>query len=276
MSFKKWLEGDQTPEKETKRRIPAGQAVGVVMTGDVQLPAVMQSAHNPEQPPPISGIDVLSFRRAVVSAKANPTFEAASAYRESGRQIEVVKSLPRGIEPSRGHRSRMFDPLSLVYATGFRDRRYSLTYDILRRTSYQLSLVGAIISTRVNQVATFAKPYRENRQVGFQIRPKNDEQVLTSEDKRTIKELEDFVLNCGWGDNPYSPYPRDDFGDFLKKVTRDSLTYDQACYEIVPDNEGRPFEFRAIDASTIRLAASYDGYRGDKARTFQSKEFTDR
>ncbi len=40
----------------------------------------------------------------------------------------------------------------------------------------------------------------------------------------------------------------------MKKFIRDSLYYDQACAEIIPRNNGKPYEFIAVDASTIRIA----------------------
>ena len=222
----------------------------------------------------VSGLDTLSARRAVRGAYSNPSTDHVSHIVRP--TTPVYKSLPRGIQPARGPRVRFFDPLSLVYATGFRDRRYSLTYDILRRTSYQLSLIGAIIKLRSDQVASFAQPHRENRQIGFAIRFKDETRIPTEDERRVIQRIEQFIMECGWGRNPYSPFPRDNFWTFLKKVVRDSMTYDQLSFEIVPDSEGRPFEFRAVDSSTIRLAATYDGYRGEKSRTFQAKEFSEK
>ena len=141
----------------------------------------------------------------------------------------TAKSLPSGVVPARGPRVKFHDPLSLVYATGFKDRRFSLTYDTLRRTSYQLSLLNAIILTRVNQVSAFAKPYRKSRQIGFEIKFKDERYVPTEAERLAIARLEQFIMDCGWEPNPYAP-PRDDFEIFLKKFVRDSLTYDQGCH----------------------------------------------
>ena len=47
----------------------------------------------------------------------------------------------------------------------------------------------------------------------------------------------------------------DDFDTFIRKITRDSLTYDQMCFEIIPDRKGRPAEIVAVDAATIRAAS---------------------
>lgn len=180
------------------------------------------------------------------------------------------------VNPTRGPRTRFFDPMAMIYATGYRDRRHTVSYETLKRVCYRLGLVGSIILTRVNQVAAFAYPYRENKQVGFAIRFKDEHYIPDEKDQRYITELEKMVMACGFGENPFSPFPRDDFEAFLKKISRDSLMYDQETFEVIPDEKGRPYEFRAVDASTIRLAATYDGYRGDKVRNFQGREFSDK
>jgi hypothetical protein len=47
---------------------------------------------------------------------------------------------------------------------------------------------------------------------------------------------------------------RDGFEDFTRKVMYDSLILDQMTFEIVPNKKGKPAEWYAVDASTIRLA----------------------
>lgn len=170
---------------------------------------------------------------------------------------EIVKSKLDPGKPKGGPRSLMFDPLSIQFAMGYKDRRYSLTYDVLKRIPQQLSLIAAIIQTRCNQVASFAVPFRLSKSLGFAIRHKNPARMTTKGEREFIQSVETFIYNCGAAKpNPHSPVPRDDFETFLKKIVRDSLMYDQACFEIVPDRRGLPYEFLAVDASTIRLAAN--------------------
>src|SRR5512138_2388572 len=73
---------------------------------------------------------------------------------------EIMKSKLEPGKAKQGPKSLMFDPLSIQFAMGYKDRRYSLTYDVLKRIPQQLSLIAAIIQTRCNQVASFAAPYR--------------------------------------------------------------------------------------------------------------------
>lgn len=169
---------------------------------------------------------------------------------------EIMKSKLEPGKPKNGPRSLMFDPLSIQFAMGYKDRRYSLTYDVLKRIPQQLSLIGAIIQTRCNQVASFATPYRLSKSLGYAIRHKNPARMTTKGEREFIQSLENFISKCGGQPNPHSPVVRDDFETFLKKIVRDSLMYDQACFEVVPDRRGLPYEFLAVDASTIRLAAN--------------------
>jgi hypothetical protein len=60
--------------------------------------------------------------------------------------------------PQRSPKSWFFDPLSLQYSLGYKDRRYSVTYDTLKRISQTLSIISAIINTRSSQVARSRSP----------------------------------------------------------------------------------------------------------------------
>ena len=140
------------------------------------------------------------------------------------------KNLPN-VEAKRSPKSWMHDPLALQYSLGYKDRRFSLTYDTLKRVVGQLSIINAIINTRAAQVATFAQPYRHTKSLGFSIRHKDYDHLTTPSELEFIKELERFVLNCGRSEsNPWSRQPRDDFDSFLRKVIRDTLIYDQVCH----------------------------------------------
>lgn len=171
------------------------------------------------------------------------------------------KQLPN-VDPKRGAKTWMHDPLSLQYSLGYKDRRFSLTYETLRRTAGSMGIINAVINTRSAQVAAFAQPYRWTKSLGFAIRHKDPDHATTPSEIDFIKELEAFVMNCGRAEaNPYSRIPRDDFETFLRKVVRDSLTFDQVAAEIIPDRLGMPFEFVAVDAATIRIASD-DRYVG--------------
>ena len=149
------------------------------------------------------------------------------------------------------------DPMGLAQSMGYKDRKTSMTYDILRQVSQQLSVLAAIINTRVNQVAAFSSPFRRTRTLGFEIKHKDRDHKLSKSEKRFISDLENFISYCGKPiDNPYTFGQRDNFDQFTRKVIRDRLIFDAMTWEIVPDRKGKPFEFVAVDASTVRLAVS--------------------
>jgi hypothetical protein len=123
------------------------------------------------------------------------------------------------------------------------------------------SVIAAIVATRVNQVSTFSQPARFTKDgVGFEISLRDPKKQPSDDQKQVILALESFLENCGFSYDP----ARDNFDTLLRKILRDSLVYDQMCFEIVPDRMGRPAEIYAVDAATVRAASTdqvgEDGY----------------
>lgn len=177
-----------------------------------------------------------------------------SGIRFTDASTDLIKAKLKKEEPANGLRTYVENPLDVQSQLGYKDRRYSTAFDLLKRIPSQLAIVNGIIQTRCNQVATFASPFRENKGVGYRITHKEKHRETSRGETEFIRSLEKFIRNCGQpGHNPHSNVERDGFEVFLKKIVRDSLTLDQACWEIVPDRKGRPYEFIAVDASTIRL-----------------------
>lgn len=184
---------------------------------------------------------------------------------------------------ARGPKAVFYDPLSLQYALGYKDRRFSLTYDTLRRIAHQVSVVAAIINTRIAQIAAFSDPYRQTKSLGFQIKHKSPDHMTTDAEREFIERLETFVSTCGEPGkiNPFTRMKRPKFESFIKMIVRDTLVYDQLGFEVVPRRNGIPFEFWPLDAATIRLASpdrdvgiqfSYH-HRNPIAATFQPHRF---
>lgn len=174
--------------------------------------------------------------------------------------MDLVKSMP-----THERKSYIDPPLMLMESLNFKDKPSSLTYNTLYQMSVKNSVVGSVINTRVNQVSTFTKPARFSKDgMGYEIRLKNPDATPTESQKKLLSAIETFIDNCGYDkDNT-----RDDFDQFIRKLTRDSLTYDQTTFEIVPDRLGRPAEILAVDAATIRAASAdfrYDSYMSEIA-----------
>lgn len=161
--------------------------------------------------------------------------------------VDLVKSLP-----ATDYKAYQENPIKMAEAMNYKDKPTMLSYNILYQMSTKNSVVCAVINTRVNQVSTFTKPARFSEDgVGYKIRLRDPNQVPTDEQQEIINALELFLENCGF-DNDND---RDDFDTFVRKIVRDSLTYDQTCFEIIPDRKGKPSEFVAVDAATIRAAS---------------------
>jgi intein/homing endonuclease len=176
---------------------------------------------------------------------------------------DIIKSKHKPEEAGRNIRAYLEDPLAINYAMGYKDRKFSMSFDISKQIVQNLSIVAGIIQTRTNQVSSFATPYRLSKSVGYAIKHKNPARLTTKGEREMIQSLEKFVYNCGASDpNKFDLHrQRDDFEAFLKKIVRDSLMYDQFAAEVVPDKSGKPYEFLAVDASTIRLASRSDSVR---------------
>lgn len=154
-------------------------------------------------------------------------------------------------------KSYILDPLEFNQNFGYKDKPFSLSYITLRRMA-KTPIINAIIKTRKNQIADFAEPQADRYSTGFVIRKKRrlgePERDNTLEEWRRIEEIQNIILNCGVQDS----WNNDDFETFIRKVVDDSLTYDQMTFEVVNDRRGQLYEFFATDASTYRIADSYD------------------
>ena len=160
-----------------------------------------------------------------------------------------------------GVKSLLFDPNDWATGTGYKHKRFSLSFGTLRKMS-KTPVIRAIIGTRQTQVSAFATPQASKYDTGFVIRKKKEHYSeeapkVNAKDKKMILWLTDFILNCGTESNKWHG---DNFKTFLNKVVEDSLSLDQACFEVVRSRGGKkmPSEFLAVDAATIRLAETYD------------------
>ena len=144
------------------------------------------------------------------------------------------------------------NPLRMAEAMNFKEKPTSLSFGILYQMSVKNSVIAAVIGTRINQVSTFTKPKRFSTDgMGFEVRLRDPQAVPNTKQKEVITSLEAFLENCGYKyDNSI-----DNFDTFIRKIVRDSLTYDQACFEIIPDRKGKPAQILAVDAGTIRAAS---------------------
>lgn len=137
---------------------------------------------------------------------------------------------------------------------GYKDRNYGITFDILRQMSYRNSIVASIIQTRVLQVKKHCYPQPDKYSHGFRIKLRDDKEKSTPEDEKKIQQVETFILNTG-GDEGRPEKFKMNFCEFLGRLTRDALTYDQVAIETILDKAGNLAYFLPVSAGSIRFAA---------------------
>lgn len=139
----------------------------------------------------------------------------------------------------------------------YKEKASRIGFQTLRIMGYRDSVINAIVQTRLNQVANFSRPQKTKYQPGFVVRMKNRKANATKEDENKIKFLETFFLNCGFNEGR----PRTEnitFEEFLRRILKDRLIYDQVAVELIRTKGGNLHHFMPVDSSTIRLAAPKD------------------
>lgn len=127
---------------------------------------------------------------------------------------------------------------------------YGLTFSTLRQMA-RVDIAAAIIGTRLSQLVPFTEPQSDEGQLGFKIGLRDPDASPTRQDKKRAFQITDFVQSCG--DNRAVGFELD-FEAFTRMVMRDSLTLDQACFEILRTRRGQVAGFVPVDAATIRRA----------------------
>lgn len=200
-------------------------------------------------------------------------YDPTALWKASGNLVSPDRDLG-GMVPTQDAaddpKALYWDPFALVQQLGFRERPSAVTYATLSSMVWRVPIVQAILQTRINQASSFATPQHYKFETGFRVKMRDAEAKPTPADKKFIRDMERMIMNCGVETKNYSH--RDSFETFMRKIVRDSLTYDQANFEIVPGNDGRPAEWYAVDAATIRLADTarlYPDDDPDRVRTVQ-------
>lgn len=151
-------------------------------------------------------------------------------------------------------KSLYWDPYTLSEQLGYKERPSALTYPTLETMVWRVPLINAIILTRVNQMASFARPQRDQYSYGYRIKLRNGKKHPSRVEVREAERLEAMIQTTGWCEDSRT---RPTFENLLRKSTRDLLTYDQVNWEVLPNRKGKPAAWYALDAATIRLADTY-------------------
>lgn len=149
----------------------------------------------------------------------------------------------------------------------YKNRMSRLTNRTLKEVSLRDWIVSTIIQCRVDTLLRFSRPEHRKFEMGFRVVKRDGKSEYSAEDHQNIAALEDFIYNCGRKTNT----PQDDvmlFGEFLKLITRDALTFGHVAIEKVKTRAGGLHRFRPLPAESV--------YRINKklSREFLEKELT--
>ena len=171
-----------------------------------------------------------------------------------GEDEDTAESAPVPEEKAtQDPKSLLWDPYAIVEQLGYKDRYSPLTYGTLKQMAYRMPVATAIIQTRIHQVASFCRPQRDRYGIGFKIQLRDSSKSPSKEDLKWVRQMTALIQRTGVTDNPRG---RDNFETFCKKLVWDSYVYDQVGVEVVPDREGKPAEWLAVDGATLRIADS--------------------
>ncbi len=122
----------------------------------------------------------------------------------------------------------------------------------LKEVSVRDWLISAIIQCRVDTLVAFSRPEHRRHEKGFRIIKKEALSHYSDDEKQEIAALEDFIYHCGRKEGT----PADDrrlFGDFLKLIGRDALTFGHVAVEKVKTRAGALHRFRPLPAESTYL-----------------------
>ena len=176
-------------------------------------------------------------------------------YSRAPKSDEIIKAL----KDQRLDKVKMNDPKSAIIdpygaqgSLGLRSKPTPIPFSTLKNMA-KVPAIAAIINTRLNQVARFARRPRFEGDMGFKIVLKDKNATMSEAQKKRAFEIEEFFLRTGAVKNARR---KDNLDSFLRKIVRDTLTIDALTFENVPNIKGGLAELWAVDAATIELVAN--------------------
>ena len=178
--------------------------------------------------------------------------KAAAGAKATGKNGNHALTPDLNGAPARDPKAIHFDPFDLVAAMGFRERPTGMTFSSMEMVGRGMPVVADVVQTRVKQIQMFCELPEDRYSSGFRVRKIDRTKSMTKKEEATARELEQIILHTGHYD---LERPQDSvmLSAFCAQFMSDSLIFDQATFEVVPDRKGRPSYFTIVDPSTIRL-----------------------
>jgi len=153
-----------------------------------------------------------------------------------------------------GRKSITEDPYfeNMTHQVNTRHKMSRLTNRTLKEVSVRDWLVSSIIQCRLDTILRFSRPEHRRHEMGFRVIKRKHDEEYTKEELDEIAAIEDFIYHCGRKEGT----PADDimlFGEFLKKIVRDALTFGHISIEKVKTRAGGLHRLRPIPAESVFL-----------------------
>ena len=114
-----------------------------------------------------------------------------------------------------------------------------VSYRVLRSVAQKAWIINVCIRNVIMKIRPYLKVSTAENQRGFRIKRKDAEKMSETE-RRTAKELADFMMKTG---DAGDPYRKDDLDTYAAKLARDLLQLDQTATEIQRNHDGEARAF---------------------------------
>jgi len=188
----------------------------------------------------------MSWLRKIIGAPANTSSDLEKSHKGKTPQPKSWQINPEDINYS----VQPGSPGSQVL-TETHPGTMGMDYSALMAVS-RVPVIGAIIQTRIQQVAEFCVPQPDRYSVGYRIRLRDPKKKMTRAAEREAHDISRMIEEAGghFGYGAFEPT--------MRALMRDSLVYDQCNFEVIRERGGKVWGFVPVDAMTIRRAVLND------------------
>lgn len=171
-----------------------------------------------------------------------------------GDKLPDVKEEGHDASAQIGRKAVIDDPYFDLIGTqvNYKFKLTRISNKTLKEVSVRDWLVSAIIQCRIDTLLRFSRVEHRKTEMGFRVVKKDGNAHYSEQELQEIAAVEDFIYHCGRKEGT----PGDDrmlFGEFLKLVGRDALTFGHIAVEKVKTRAGGLHRFRPIPAESTYL-----------------------
>lgn len=185
------------------------------------------------------------------SAQSAPSNMVTGAY-----TADILPDSPENNDPSKGigRKALIDDPYfeQFGHNVNFKHKLSRISNKSLKEVSIRDWLVSGIIQARLDTLLRFSRPEHRRHEMGFRFVKKDHNAEYSTEEMQEIQALEDFMYHCGRKEGT----PAEDrmlFGEFLKLIVRDAMTFGHVAVEKVKTRKGGLHRFRPLPAENTYL-----------------------